>query len=167
MATEHRGAALRHLHTVLNAGALGSLTDRALLERFVAGDGDADSSAAFAALLERHGPMVMRVCRDALGNLHDAEDASQATFLVLARAGPSIRGADALASWLYGVALRVAAKTRARDTRRRTIERRGYEMNARTDSENPQRDPWPELYEELDHLPERFRVPIVLSHLEG
>ena len=64
MATEHRGAALRHLHTVLNAGALGSLTDRALLERFLAGHGDADSSAAFAALLERHGPMVMRVCRD-------------------------------------------------------------------------------------------------------
>ena len=105
MVSQHRGAALRHLHTVLNAGAVGGLADGVLLERFLAGRGDADSSAAFAALLERHGPMVLRVCRDVLGNAQDAEDASQATFLILARSARSIRRIDSLASWLFGVAL--------------------------------------------------------------
>ena len=148
---EHRGAALRHLHTVLSAGAIGSLGGRAAcLERFLAGRGDADSSAAFAALVERHGPMVLRVCRDVLGDLQDAEDASQATFLILARSARSIRRIDSLASWLFGVALRVAAKARARDARRRAIERRGGEMKARMRGDSGRRDGWPELHEELE-----------------
>jgi DNA-directed RNA polymerase specialized sigma24 family protein len=122
MANQHRGAALRHRNTVLSAGAVGGLADGSLLERFLAGRGDADSSAAFAALVERHGPVVPRVCRNVLGNPHDAEDAAQATFLILARSARSIRRVDSLASWLYGVALRVASKSRARDARRRVIE---------------------------------------------
>ena len=167
MASQHRGSALRHLQTVLSAGAVGGIADGPLLERFVAGRGDADSSAAFAVLVERHGPMVLRVCRDVLGNLHDAEDASQATFLILAQRARSIRRIDSLASWLFGVALRVAAKAKAKDARRRTIERRGGEMRASTGSEKEPRGGWPELYEELNRLPERYRALLVLCHLEG
>jgi len=167
MANEHWGSALRHLHTVLSVGAVGALADGPLLERFLAGCGDADSSAAFAALVERHGPMVLRVCRDILHDLHDAEDASQATFLILAKKSGSIRRVDSLASWLFGVALRVSAKARAEAARRRAIERRGSEMKARSGGEGGREGPWPELYEELDRLPERYRAPIVLCHLEG
>ncbi len=125
MASENRSVALRHLQTLLTAGVLGSLTDRVLLERFLAGRGDADSSAAFAVLVERHGSMVLSVCRGVLRNLHDAEDAAQATFLILARNGASIRRADSLASWLFGVALRVAGRSKAQAARARAIERRG------------------------------------------
>jgi RNA polymerase sigma factor (sigma-70 family) len=167
MANEHWGPALRHLHTVLTVGAIGALADGPLLERFRAGRDDADSSAAFAALVERHGPMVLRVCRDILHDLHDAEDASQATFLILAKKRGSIRRVDSLASWLFGVALRVSAKARAEAARRRASERRGSEMKARAGGEAGREGPWPELYEELDRLPEKYRAPIVLCHLEG
>ena len=167
MTNENWGPALRQLHIVLNAGALGTLADANLLERFVLGRGDADSSAAFAAILERHGPMVLGVCRDVLRDMHDAEDASQATFLVLAKKAGSIRRGDSLASWLFGVAMRVAAKARSEAARRRAIERRGSEMNARSGDESTRAIPCPELYEELQRLPERYRAPIVLCHLEG
>ncbi len=126
--SEHRSAASRHLSTVFGAGAIGSLSDGELLRRFLAGRGDGDSASAFAALVERHGPMVLGVCRRVLGNPHDAEDAAQATFLILARRGGSIRRAESLASWLFGVALKVAAKRRAQAARRTAIEQRGAEM---------------------------------------
>ena len=114
MTSEHRGIASRHLCTVFNAGAVGSLTDGQLLERYLAGRGDEDSAAAFAVLVERHGPMVLGVCRNALPNLHDAEDAAQATFLILAKRAGSIRRADSVASWLFGVARKVAIKAKGR-----------------------------------------------------
>ncbi len=128
--SEHRAGASRHLHTVFGAGALGLLTDGQLLERFLAGRGDEDSAWAFAALAERHGAMVLSVCRAALGGLHDAEDAAQATFLILAKRAGSIRKADSPASWLFGVALKISSKARAQAARRRAIERRGAEMKA-------------------------------------
>ncbi len=166
MANENRAGALKHLHTVLTAGALGSLPDGLLLDRFLSGRGNADSSSAFAALVERHGAMVLGVCREVLRNFHDAEDAAQATFLILARNGASIRRVDSLASWLFGVALRVSAKAKANAVRRRAIERRGGEMKARSDDDRRASD-LPELYAALERLPERVRAPMILCHLEG
>src|SRR5262249_38741869 len=164
---EHRMSTSRHLRTVFGAGAVGSLPDRQLLERFLAGRGDDDSASAFAALVERHGPMVLGVCHHTLGHLHDAEDAAQATFLVLAKRAGSIRRADSLASWLVGVALKVSSKSRARSAHRRAIEREGAEMKALAAGSEMPPESRSELYEELDRLPERFRAPIVLCHLEG
>ena len=165
--SEHRIGASRYLRTVFEVGALGSLADGALLERFMAGQGDEDSAAAFAVLAERHGPMVLSVCRAAMGDPHDAEDAAQATFLILARRAGSIRRAESLASWLFGVAVKVSSKARAQKVRRRALERRGAEMRAQAAGSDRPHENRSEVYEELDRLPERFRSPIVLCHLEG
>ena len=91
---------LRHLRRLCAAEPARDLGDRELLERYVAGR----EEAAFVGLLRRHGPMVLGVCRRAGGNLHDAEDAFQATFLVLARKAASIRKLESVAAWLHGVA---------------------------------------------------------------
>ena len=111
-------ASLRYLCTLYRVGVVGDLTDGQLLERFVAG-GDESAEAGFAALVERHGPMVLRVCRQILGDAHDAEDAFQATFLVLARRAGSVRKRESVASWLYGIAHRVARRSQADAARRR------------------------------------------------
>ena len=99
--------------------------DCELLERFADRNGENDESAelAFATLVARHGPMVLRVCRAGLGDYHEAEDAFQATFLVLARRAGSIRRGRSVGSWLHGVALRVAASARLRAARRQRHER--------------------------------------------
>ncbi len=111
--------------------------------------------------------MVLLVCRQMLGDEHDAQDACQATFLVLAKKARSIKKPEALGSWLHGVALRVSAKAKTAAARRRTHERRGLHMVARPESEWPGTDPCPELHEEIDRLPERYRLPVVLCYLEG
>jgi RNA polymerase sigma factor (sigma-70 family) len=138
--------------------------DRELLERFISGR-DED---AFSTLLRRHGPMVLGVCRRELRHAQDAEDAFQATFLILARKAASIRKRDALASWLHGVAVRAA-----RNLRRGALRRAAREAPA---ADVPQPDAvaeltWREvqvaLDEELERLPERFRAPLVLCCLEG
>src|SRR4051794_36810369 len=113
----------KHLHTLYNVGAIGNLTDGQLLERFTSG-GDGSAEATFTALVERHGPMVLRVCHQVLGDAHDAQDAFQATFLVLVRRAGSVRQHDSVASWLYGVAHRVARRAKADAARRRAHERR-------------------------------------------
>src|SRR5881392_2604320 len=100
MATERLTDVHTQPETLFHHGMLGSLTDSELLARFLAGDAPS-AEAAFAILVDRHGPMVMRVCRSALGTTHDAEDASQAVFLVLARRARSVRWRDSAASWLY------------------------------------------------------------------
>ena len=102
-------AILREIQTLFDTGTAGGLSDRQLLERF-ASRRDASSEAAFELLVLRHGPMVLRVCRDVLRDPFDAQDAFQATFLVLVRRSETIRRLESVGGWLYGVACRVAAR---------------------------------------------------------
>jgi RNA polymerase sigma factor (sigma-70 family) len=170
LASEPSSTVMKHIAVLFRTGTATGLTDGSLLDRFRNGPAE-EAEAAFAVLVERHGPMVLHVCRRILGDRHDAEDASQAVFLVLARQARSIRRTDSVASWLYGVAARVAARARLDAARRRLRERRGAEVSmAMKDVEFGDRDgaeTWPELYQELGRLPERFRLPILLCHLEG
>ena len=158
MTKDGGGAALRHVRTLYTLGAVGGLTDGQLLERFATRDGEA-AELAFAALVERHGPMVLRVCRSVLRDAHDAQDAFQATFLVLVRRAGSIRKRDSLASWLHGVAYRTAscgplgrgpaeaARAEGGRDRRRASRERGQVGTT----------PGPVLHEELERLPGRYR----------
>src|SRR5712671_6777919 len=120
MARQSLNGVLQHLRKMAAVETNRGLSDRHLLERFVG----ARDEAAFTVLIERHGPIVLGVCRRALPNFHDAEDACQATFLVLARKAGSIRKKTSLSSWLHGVACRVAVKLK-RDHARRTSRERG------------------------------------------
>src|SRR5262249_18516182 len=105
--------------TLLQLGGASALTDGELLARFVA----TREQAAFEGLVRRHGPMVLRVCRRILHQAHDAEDAFQATFIVLMRKAHSLARQELLANWLYGVAYRVALKARAGACHRQTREK--------------------------------------------
>jgi RNA polymerase sigma factor (sigma-70 family) len=156
--------ASRELQTLFSVGTLGGLTDGRLLERFA----DQRDEAAFEVLVHRHGPMVWGVCRRVLRDHHDAEDAFQATLLVLARKGQSIAHRELVANWLYGVAYQTARKARA--TRARRQDREGQV----TDMPEPEvacpdlRDDLTELLDrELSRLPEKYRIPIALCELEG
>ena len=147
---------LREIRTLHTVGTLGGLTDSQLLDRFLARGSDAED--AFAALVHRHGPTVLGVCRRMLPASHDAEDAFQATFLVLARRAASIGRREQLGSWLYGVAVRTAKEARRRAARERAIERQMMNVS-RFESEPPEdRDDLVLLLdEELSRLPERYR----------
>ncbi len=166
MAAASITAVCTDLQALFDHGVVGSLTDGQLLERFLQGE-DALAEAAFAALVRRHGAMVSRVCRSALGDEHDAEDASQAVFLVLARRAGSVCRYESAASWLYGVARRVAARARRDAARRRKHERRRAEMAEQSEEGTSTSVPWEELYQEIDRLPEVYRAAVVLCHLEG
>jgi RNA polymerase sigma factor (sigma-70 family) len=144
-------------------GAL-SLTDAQLLDRFVA----RRDEPAFAALMVRHGPMVLCLCRQMLRDAQEAEDAFQAAFLVLVRNANSIRKRPSLGAWLYGVAYRVAARLRGRADRRRTHEQPGVDLAALPASADPvNADLRYVLHEEVRRLPEKYRAPVVLCYLEG
>jgi RNA polymerase sigma factor (sigma-70 family) len=167
VARSRRGEILRHFRTLFDVGTVAVLSDGQLLDRFVAGRPEA-AELAFAALLERHGPMVLRVCRRVLADPHEAEDAFQATFLVLVRRAGAIRRRDSVASWLHGVALRVARCARAAASRRRAHERRkGAEMVAQVEGGPTPDELGPALHQELGRLPGRFRDVAVLCYLEG
>ncbi len=144
-------------------GSIGH-TDAQLIDRFVA---DRDESA-FASLLERYGPVVWGVCRRVLRHEQDAEDAFQATFLVLARGARSVRRRDSVRAWLHGVALKVALRAKVRRDRRQVLERAGVEvaMADPTPIESAD-DAGSILDEEVRRLPEKYRVPFVLCCLEG
>jgi DNA-directed RNA polymerase specialized sigma24 family protein len=101
-----------HLQVLFGPGTCAGMTDGQLLERFLAGRNEG-GELAFEALVMRHGPMVMRVCRNLVGDPNDVHDAFQAVFLVLARRASAIRDRESVGSWLYGVAARVAARARA------------------------------------------------------
>ena len=120
------GLELVQFRRLFTGGVLGGLTDGQLLERFVADPGD-DGKAAFEFLVEWHGPMVLRVCTQALKDPHQAEDAFQVTFLVLARQAGSIRNRDSVGSWLFGVARRSSRRIRMDEARRRRHEHMSLE----------------------------------------
>ena len=122
MNVQRRPGLLCLIDQLFRTGTAAGLSDEQLLERFATRHDEA-AEAAFATLMERHGPMVLSVCRRVLTDPHDALDAFQATFLVLIHKAGSVRKRRSLASWLFGVAWRVSARTRGAATRRREVER--------------------------------------------
>ncbi len=169
MAVKNNGNAHLHLRTLFNVGAIGALSDGQLLEQFATGRGE-PRELAFAALIERHGPFVLRVCRSVLRDGDAAEDAFQATFLALARKAGSLWAHDSLAPWLHQAAYRAAAHDRAATIRRRSHERAAAAL--RPESVAPPHhanhdDLETIIHEEIDRLPGRFRVAVVLCDLEG
>jgi RNA polymerase sigma factor (sigma-70 family) len=163
MADNRLDGVLQHIHKLVAAEHGGAPADGELLERFVR----RRDEAAFAALVQRHGPMVLGVCRRVLKDSHDAEDACQAAFLILARRAASIRKRASVGSWLHGVAYRAAA-----NLRRQVARRRGREVPVVDVAQPaPAELTWCEvrtvLDEELRRLPERFRAPLLLCCLEG
>ena len=124
--------------------------------------------AVFEAIVRRHGPMVWGVCRRVLRDHHDAEDAFQATFLVLARKAASVMPREKLGNWLYGVAYQTAMKARAMRAKRRVREGQVPDMPEPMAVPDDLRDDLAEtLDQELSRLPEKYRIPIVLCDLEG
>jgi RNA polymerase sigma factor (sigma-70 family) len=156
----------RQIAVLWTTGTMTGLSDAQLLGRFTQQQ-DATAELAFTELVNRHGPMVWAVCRQLLPRSHDADDAFQATFLVLVRKAHSIRVGDSLAPWLYGVAYRTARRARAAATRYRSmVEEQLPDVEAPSDDAY-MLDLRPMLYEELGRLPGKYRGPIVLCHLEG
>src|SRR5207244_1262081 len=141
----------------------GPLSDAQLVERF----GARRDEAAFAELVRRHGPMVHGVCRGVLGGGPDAEDAFQATFLVLAKKAGSIRRRDAVGSWLYRVAHHLALRGRASKSRATPVPRKEAMATADPLLDLTVRELRQALHEELGRLPEKYRAPLVLCYLEG
>jgi RNA polymerase sigma factor (sigma-70 family) len=138
-------------------------SDRQLLERFA----DQGDEEAFAAVVRRHGPMVLGVCRRVLHHSHDADDAFQATFLLLVRKAGRLRWPDALSPWLYGVARRMAAKMKAHAHRRRLREGPVNDMAAPAADDLLWHDLRPVLDDAIGRLPSKYREPFVLCYLEG
>jgi RNA polymerase sigma factor (sigma-70 family) len=164
MPTAHAGAILRHVQRFVEAHAEQALDDGQLLRRFAVGR----EEAAFAALLRRHGSLVWGVCRHVLRHEHDAEDAFQATFLVLARRASTIRKVASVASWLHGVAFRIATRARHAATSRQQRERQvASAEEAPPSAELAARDLQAMLDEELQRLPEKYRAPFIACCLEG
>jgi RNA polymerase sigma factor (sigma-70 family) len=146
----------------------GGWTDSQLLDHYVHGQ----DSSAFQELVSRHGSVVHRVCRGVLKDIHEAEDAFQATFLVLARKAPEIQDPEALGGWLRGVAYRVAIRARRRAARRREIEKARAEIELSRDGpalapEERASDLKELVVGELSRLPDEYRRPIVLCYLDG
>jgi RNA polymerase sigma factor (sigma-70 family) len=163
MATAQLGSLLRYVHKL--AAGRGSLqrTDRELLDDFSA----RRDEAAFAALVARHGPMVLRVCQRVLNHEQDAEDAFQASFLILARKSASIRKREALAEWLHGVAYRTAMEVKRNAARRRDHEARLWTVMRKAAVSPTWDDVRAVLDEEIQRLPETYRAAFVLCLLEG
>jgi RNA polymerase sigma factor (sigma-70 family) len=159
------------LAMLFEVGAIGRLTDVELLARFLDGRGDSASEAAFATIVERHGPMVLGVCRRVLRDDHAAADAFQATFLILARKARSVRVGDSLGRWLYGVSIRVARRAKSI-----VLTERGR-ARCLDDHDPPDvsasQDPCElaelraVIDEEVVRLPSRYRSAVVLCCLEG
>lgn len=164
MANGPLGDMVRQIRHWAGRPADSQATDGELLERFV----KQHDEAAFEVIVQRHGRVVFNTCQRILHDRHAAEDAFQATFLVLARRAHAIRKRDSLASWLFGVAYRVAVRAKARASRRGEEERQAAGMTP----DDPGtvaawRELRPVLDAELEHLPEKYRAPVLLCYFEG
>jgi RNA polymerase sigma factor (sigma-70 family) len=160
------------MHDINKRGA--ELADEDLVAQMVRGEMDElGANDAFKALVERHGPMVLGICRLVLDHAADAEDTFQATFLILARQGASVRNRAVLAAWLHEVAYRTAAKARDSSARRRFLERQSASMLPlpfipdRQHEDAAWKELRPVLHDEIRRLPEKYRVPVILSYLEA
>jgi RNA polymerase sigma factor (sigma-70 family) len=164
MANDQLSVVVQHITRLAGAPACEELTDGALLERLASGQRE----WAFAELVRRHGPMVLGVCRRMRGNADDAEEAFQATFLVLFRRARFLGRRGSVANWLYTVAYHVALKAKLGQARRRHRERQVVEMHQQ---ESHPAEIWSDLQlvldEELNRLPEKYRKLVVLCYLEG
>src|SRR5438445_5578127 len=164
MATGQAGAILQHIQRLAETHIGPGVTDGQLLQRFTVHRDD----RAFAALVRRHGRLVWGVCRHILHREHDAEDAFQATFLVLARRAASIRQGESVGSWLYGVAYRIALRAKKMAVKRQERERLAAAPEAGPAAPDPA---WRELQtllaEEVQRLPKKYRAPFVSCCLEG
>ncbi|AGA29050.1 RNA polymerase sigma factor [Singulisphaera acidiphila] len=157
-------ASLREFQSLFGGGVVSGLTDRQLLERFA----ERRDEVAFAGLIDRHGSMVLGVCRRVLSDPADAGDAFQATFLVLVRRAASVRVDDSLGPWLYGVSIRVAKRARTVANRRRRRERTNMELpEPATRGADPDVEMRLRIDEELQRLPARYRSAILLCYFEG
>jgi DNA-directed RNA polymerase specialized sigma24 family protein len=153
MAIESMGAALRQMNRLFTNGTVAGLGDSQLLERFVA----EQDSAAFEVLVTRHGPMVLSICRSVLRDPNDAEDAFQATFLVLAKKAATIRAHAAIGGWLHLVARRIALEANAVSARRRAHERQAGLMAGGTSASATTAcdELLKALHDEIARLPEK------------
>jgi RNA polymerase sigma factor (sigma-70 family) len=163
----------RQIQTLFDGGTVTGLSDEQLLEQFANRRG-AGAEMAFAALVAKHGPMVLSVCRGLLRNPHDAEDAFQATFLVLALKAGSLRKPKLLGPWLHGVAHHTARRLRDKNARRKHREAEAAMSGMRAAenagcqlSRSASHDEIEALHEEIERLPERYRTTIVLCDLQG
>lgn len=168
MATRLNGDAVRWLEALDREGSLAELGDWPLLERFLAESGAA-GEAAFEVLVRRHGPMVLAICRGVLRDVHDADDAFQATFLVLARRASTVRGRDRLAPWLARVARRIAWRARREAARRANLERRAARS---ADAAEALAEPIAVeaadcVRAEVNRLPESDRMLLQLTYWQG
>ncbi len=164
MADTHRNSFLHYIRHLIGSDPTADMTDRQLLERFLA----QRDETSVEALVRRYGPLVFGVCRRVIRDDHTAEDAFQATFLVLIRKAPTLLCCERLGGWLYRVAYRLALRVRANEARRRQREVRAARREADTASQAPTPSELVvALEEELQRLPERHRLPLVLCYLEG
>lgn len=157
------GPVWQHLHRLIDGLPVGDQTDSQLLDRFLC----TREESAFESLVRRHGLLVLRVCRRVLSDASAAEDAFQATFLILVRKAGTIRQRQSLSSWLYGVAYRVARKARSQGSRRRMFDADLSELPASEVADDGFAEVRPILDEELLKLADKFRAPLVLCYLEG
>lgn len=166
MATGQLGAVFRQFNRLFGAGSVSGLSEGQLLARFV----ESRDDAAFEAIVTRFGPMVMGICRQVLNDSHAADDAFQATFLVLVRRARTIRDRELLGNWLYGAALKVARRARADQAKQRSREAevRSVKTEFDGDSTSPTDQEFaPALHEEISRLADKYRRPMVLCFLEG
>ena len=162
------GMAGRGLRALFDGGATAGLSDRQLLARFADGGGEGPAAeGAFEALMARHGPMVWGLCRRILRDPHAAEDAFQATFLILVRKAGSIRVDDSLGRWLHGVGVRVATRARQVEGRARVGIPPSIDPVAPAEAGAGSFDLRAVVDEEVDRLPATLRSVVVLCHLEG